>query len=191
MGKAFMNRHRKSELPDRDTYNTPYSATKQLLEVEKFEGNVLEPASGNDAITHVLKSYFEEIITSDIKDGIDFLKYPENKYDGVYDNIVTNPPYSLADEFVLKAKELYTRKIAMFLRTNWLSGYQRYRKGVYEELARIWVFTRMMDLRAPLREDGKYPTAGIVYAWMIWEKGYIGNPTVGWIDNQKYVRRDN
>ena len=45
----------------------------------------------------------------------------------------------------------------------------------------------MPDLRAPIRDDGKYPTAGIVYAWMIWEKGYSQSPAIRWIDSKNYV----
>ena len=45
----------------------------------------------------------------------------------------------------------------------------------------------MPELRAPIREDGKYPTAMIVYAWYIWDMHYEGPEIIKHIDNQKYV----
>lgn len=36
-----------------DFYQTPYNLTRRLLEVEKFEGSILEPACGNGAIVSV------------------------------------------------------------------------------------------------------------------------------------------
>ena len=106
----------------------------------------------------------------------------------IYDNIITNPPYGrITDYIILHAKKHTKYKIAMLLRTNYLSGTYRYNAGVFEELKKVYIFTRMADLRAQIRDDGKYPTAMIVYAWFVWEKGYKGSPKLNWIDNQKYV----
>ena len=38
-----------------------------------------------------------------------------------------------------------------------------------------------------LREDGKYRTGMMVYAWYVWENGYGGLPTIDWIDNNDDV----
>ena len=38
-----------------------------------------------------------------------------------------------------------------------------------------------------LREDGKYTTGMMVYAWFVWEKNYSGEPTISWIDNNDDV----
>jgi hypothetical protein len=38
-----------------------------------------------------------------------------------------------------------------------------------------------------LREDGKYNTGMMVYAWFIFEKNYKGNTTIDWIDNNDDV----
>lgn len=187
-GKAFMNRS-----TDSNCFDTPYSMTHQLLEVERFNRKLstLEPACGNYAIADVLENHccffkvkpFSRLICYDIKKGINFLLEKSK-----FDYIITNPPYGeLADEFVIHAKKLYKKKIAFLLRTNYLSGKKRFDKRVYNELKTVYVFTRMADLRCQLRPDGKYKTAGIVYAWFIWEKGYRGEPRIRHIDNQKYV----
>lgn len=183
MGKAFGHR---TYYIKGDLFQTPYSMTEQLLEKEKFTENIHEPCCGRNAIVDVLKKYNYNVTYSD-------LFYGENKINFLNDttvreNIITNPPYgSLTDLIVLHAKSIYINKIAMLLRTNYLSGYKRYRKNVFKELKRVYVFTRMPDLRKELRKDGKYKTGMIVYAWFIWEKGYIKIPTLHHIDNQKYV----
>ena len=38
-----------------------------------------------------------------------------------------------------------------------------------------------------LREDGKYNTGMMVYAWFVWENGYSGLPMIDWIDNNQDV----
>lgn len=180
MGKAFMHRSSKD-----DCYSTPYSMVWQLLEKEKFhkDDQILEPCSGEGTIvTALYQQGCTNITNYDIKEGFNF--FEDKKY---YSQIITNPPYRQADQFVAKAKEIYTYKIAMLLRLNYLSGYQRYEAGIFNELSTIYTFTRMSDLRAPIRKDGKYPSAGIVYAWLIWEKGYNGPKIHRWINNQKYI----
>jgi hypothetical protein len=165
-----------------DFYETPYSITKQLLEVENFEGNILEPACGEKAISNLLNN----CIAYDLyKDGKDFLLDTT-----LYDNIITNPPFSKAYEFILKAKQIAKKKIAYLLPLSYLHGKKRY-DFIWTDksfpLARIYVFTRYPMLGEKLRKDGKYHTGMMVYAWYIWEKNYIGEPSIRWIDNNKYV----
>jgi hypothetical protein len=42
-----------------------------------------------------------------------------------------------------------------------------------------------------LREDGKYNTGMMVYAWFIFEKDYTGPSVVDWIDNNSDVLSKN
>lgn len=195
-GKAFM--HRSSE---HNIFSTPYSMTSQFLDLEVFDpsGSFLEPASGMGHMVEVLNERFKNVKHYDISSGKSF--YDEKDK---YDYVITNPPYgNESDKFVQKARQVARHKFAFLLRTNYLSGQERFESGVFEGLRRVYVFTRMADLRPvitskgkdgkiiktmnPIRSDGKYPTAGIVYAWMVWEIGYTGNPEIQWIDNQEYV----
>lgn len=184
-GKCFsmVNRGQRKKS---DLYQTPFSLTKQLLSRENFQGLVLEPACGNRAISKMLIKYSYGGISDDLQNGYDFLK--ENR---IWDNIITNPPFSLADEFILKAKELYKNKIAFLMPLNYLHGQKRYEKNIFKELVRIYVFTRYPLLTDTVREDGKYETGMMVYAWYIWEKGYKGKAEINWIDNNKFILRKN
>jgi len=191
VGKCF-SACNQGQRKEGDFYETHYSMTEQLLEKYNFDidKSFLEPACGNNAITKILSKRIKNIFSYDIINGENFLNEKRK-----FDWIITNPPYSLADKFVMKAKEVSNVGIAFLLRTNYLQGNKRY-KLIFNvndnfKLKYIYQFTRMADLSAPIREDGKYPTGMLAYCWMIWEKGFNGLPIIDWIDNQQYVLNKN
>ena len=173
---------------DSDAYPTPYSLTRLLLQKESFFSPIYEPACGDDkAIVKVLEENGYNTEFSDLLYGDDFLQASDRN---PVASLVTNPPYSLAFEFIQKAKQIAKRQIAMLLPLSYLHGQQRYEQ-IWQDtvfpLARIWVFTRYPMLGDALREDGKVRTGMQVYAWMIWEKGHVGPATLGWLDLQPYI----
>jgi hypothetical protein len=180
-----------------DLYETPYIMTQLLLEEKYFsEGkNVLEPACGKSkAIVKVLKKNFNSIISYDLNYGQkrkDFLK-ETNKID----YIITNPPYSLANDFVIQAKKICTHTFAFLLRLNFLSGALRQAEILNDfykyPLTQVLVFDRMPDLSKPIRQDGLIEsTAMIVYAWFIWENMPRNTkrilPTIKYLSLQPYI----
>jgi hypothetical protein len=172
-----------------DFYETPYSLVWQLLENEKFDTSlsVLEPCCGNEAIVKQLNNHkFKTIRYYDLaKDNTNFLDEEKE-----YDYIITNPPFTLAKEFIKKAKIVARKKFAFLLPLSYLHGEARYNE-VYKDLEyslkTIYVFTRYPMLGDALREDGKYRTGMMVYAWFIFEKGWLEPPSIQWISNQKYI----
>jgi hypothetical protein len=167
-----------------DFYETPYSLTEQLLEVEKLQGSILEPARGNGAISKVVKGHYAGLTEYDIE--TDFLKETRK-----CDTIITNPPYSLAFQFIQQAKIVAQKKIILLLPLSYLHGKHRF-DYIWQDkvfpLARIYVFTRYPMLGEKLREDGKYNTGMMVYAWFVWEKGYKFEPVIKWLDNNNFVK---
>ena len=180
MGKNFSLNTNKAR-PKNDFYQTPYSMTRHLLDREKFEGKIFEPCCGEGAILKVLDEYNYEYSCGDITFALNFLEnFSQN------DNIITNPPYSLAKEFILHAKKHTSKKIAMLLPLNYLHGIQRYREVWLDTefpLKKIYVFCRYPMLSNEIREDGKYETGMMVYAWFIWDRAHKGSATIDWIDN--------
>jgi hypothetical protein len=88
----------------------------------------------------------------------------------------------LAREFVDKALELTTGKVAMFLRLAFLEGLARGEWLPETPLARVWIMSR----RVPMQR-GRISEAGdghgvIAFAWFVWEHGFTGKPTLGWLD---------
>ena len=78
------------------------------------------------------------------------------------------------------------KKFAFLLPLSYLHGKKRY-DDIYCDkeypLKKVYIFTRYPMLGEKLREDGKYNTGMMVYAWFIFEKNYEGPSTIDWIDN--------
>ncbi len=184
-GKNFSANNAKGQRKKSDFYETPYSMTSHLLEVEDFNKSltVCEPACGDGAIVKILEKKWDNVVAYDIEKN--FLWETEN-----YDYIITNPPFSLAYEFVQKAKQIATEKFAFLLPLSYLHGKKRY-DNIYMDkqygLKKVYVFTRYPMLGESLREDGKYNTGMMVYAWYIFENHYSGLPVIDWIDNNEDV----
>jgi hypothetical protein len=184
-GKNFSANNAKGRRKKSDFYETPYSITNHLLQVEDFDKSlaVCEPACGAGAISNILKKHWNNVEAYDIER--DFLLET-----GQYDYIITNPPFSLANKFIQKAKEVATKKFAFLLPLSYLHGKKRY-DDIYMEkkygLKKVYVLTRYPMLGESLRKDGKYNTGMMVYAWYIFENHYDGAPTIDWIDNNADV----
>ena len=179
-GKNFSANNVGGKRKKSDFYETPYSMTLQLLEREKLVGTILEPACGDGAILKLLP---EHAIGKDIQHN--FLNETDK-----YDNIITNPPFSIAYEFIKKAKEITNKKIIMLLPLSYLHGKKRHDDIWMDKLfplEKIYVFTRYPLLGEPLRQDGKYNTGMMVYAWYVWNKDYNGDASIDWIDNNKWI----
>ena len=169
-----------------DFYPTPTYVTEALLERETFSKGILEPASGDGAISKVLESKGYKVLSMDIREdddvygikGCDFLN--ETNITNC-PNIITNPPYKLATEFVLKAKEIANEKIAMFLKLAFLEGAKRHDlfKDTKFPLQKVYVFCR----RVTIAPKGVVPkNSGLIaYAWYVWSKDHKGEATIDWI----------
>lgn len=71
----------------------------------------------------------------------------------------------------------------MFLKLTFLEGQARY-EHIFKEHPprRVYVFVR----RILCGKNGEFPDASAVaYAWFVWEKGYKGEPSIGWLDNRE------
>lgn len=181
--------HTENEREKNDYYATDPLAIDELLKKETLNHNIWECACGGLHLSNRLKELGYNVRTSDLikrveDDNIevlDFLSY-QGKYDG---DIVTNPPYILAKEFVLKALDIVSdgNKVVMFLKLLFLESQNR-----YEELfklyppKKIYVFSKRV--RCQINGDfSKKDSSAICYAWYVWEKGYKGLPTIDWINN--------
>lgn len=162
-----------------DNYPTPDIATLSLIEREKFEGVVWEPACGSGNIA----KHFQNCIATDIRKnniyiygetGIDFLK----EYRKV-DHIITNPPYSLAQKFVEHSLECATGKVAMLCKLAFLEGKARYTLFQEHPIKVVYVFSK----RLPLTKEGdtRKQSSMIPFAWFVWEKEFVGKTTIEWI----------
>lgn len=172
-----------------DFYPTPPNATNELLKREIFTGMIWEPACGKGDISEVLKQHGYNVKSSDLnnygygepdKDFLNTSGMFANKYEMV-DNIVTNPPFNLALEFVEQSKKYANKKIAMFLKTAFLEGAKRYEMFQDSEFAlkTVYQFSKRVNFGI---HAGTHKNGGMIpFAWFVWERGYNSKPTIEWI----------
>lgn len=176
-----------------DYYATPYDSTRALLDNVKFYGNFLEPCVGGGHIAEVIKKHYpnEPVYCMDLVDRgypntlvDDFLTY--DFLDQKFDNIITNPPYSLAQEFLEKSMKITNNggKVAMFLKIQFLEGVKRLEMFKKYPPKYIYVFTKRQNPwrnGSPLDEKGKPWSSTMCFAWFVWEKGSTSEPIVRWM----------
>ena len=165
-----------------DYYATDPIALEKLLAVEQFE-NVWECACGEGHLSEVLKAHGIHGKSSDLIDRgygevLDFL---HNDIDWQGD-IITNPPYRLATEFVYKAIDTLKqgRKVAMIFPQRYLSSKTRYKLFTQFPPKVVYAFSGRVGCAINGNFIGKSNSA-VDYMWIIWEKGHIGNTILKWI----------
>lgn len=176
-------------LEDRETedyYATDPKAAELLLEVEPELSYIWECACGEGHLADVFdKANKLGLATDKVYRGygnlnpIDFLTW-DDCWNG---DIVTNPPYKFAKEFIEKALGIIKtgRKVAMFLKVTFLEG--KARKEFFKKNPPKTIY--VCSGRIPCAKNGdfdKYPSSAIAYAWYVWEKGFTGKPTLEWIN---------
>lgn len=185
--------HTENEREVDDFYATDPIAIDKLLKVERPNQNIWECACGKGHLSNRLGEKGFTVISSDIVDRgykaftyqEDFLTAKEAPYSGRFD-ILTNPPYKNAKEFVLKALDFLRSgcKCYMFLKLTFLEG-----KARFEQLFKnnppkaIYVFSERI-MCAKNAEFQKMKDGGgscVAYAWFVWEKGFTGTTSLKWI----------
>lgn len=84
---------------NRDDFQTPPSALEPLYKFLKPRSTIWECASGKGNLSRALKQKGYKVISTDILNGRDFLEYEPKQYDC----IITNPPFSIKQEFLQRA----------------------------------------------------------------------------------------
>lgn len=111
--------------------------------------------------------------------GVDFLNCQE-KWDH---DILTNPPYKYAQEFVEHALEIVSdgSKVFMLLRLLFLESKKRRKLFDSGCLKTVYVFSGRILCSKGGKFDKAEPNA-IAYAWFEFQKGYKGSTTIKWIN---------
>lgn len=145
---------------------------------------VWECACGQGHISKVLESHGYEVISTDLvyrgygdPKSVDFLSTVSD-FKG---DIITNPPYKFALEFVEHALNIVeqSRKVAMFLKLTFLEG--KARKAFFMQNPPKTVY--VSSSRLECGKNGKFESKNAVaYAWFVWEKGYHGDPVIKWVN---------
>lgn len=178
VNKFAVMAQRKSKKTEPDFFPTPPWATRALLEnlnkgvLKKC--SVLEPACGKGHMAKTLEEYFGIVYASDIiqygysmqHDFLDDIAYPREP---TFDWVITNPPFKLAEEFILKALQIAKVGVAIFARTQFLEGNKRYR-NIYSDHhpSQVMPFVERVPLfKNRLNRKGSTATS---YSWFVWDK---------------------
>ena len=185
--------HTDEERERDDFYATDPDAVDKLLTVENPNKRIWECAAGAGHLAERLKEHGYEVYATDIKDRgyrlgavRDFLKAEKAGFiTGGYD-ILTNPPYKYAKEFVQKSLELLPVgcKCYMFLKLQFLEGAGRYENIFCKTPPKaVYVFKK----RVLCAKNGEFERmkegggSAVAYAWFVWQKGYNDKPVIDWI----------
>ena len=185
----------KTERDENDFYATHPDAVKDFLKgLEDYNdgltcNKILEPCAGNGHISEVFKEKGYEVLSWDLVqreyplDRVgDFLTYDGPQVDA---DVVTNPPFKLALEFVNKSLDVVTdgRRVCMFLKVQFLEGGKRWER-LFSKKCMKYVYVNVR--RQNTARQGKFELYGEgsktqCYCWFVFEKGFEGEPTVRWI----------
>lgn len=183
--------HTDKERQNDDYYATNPHALELLLDSLKRDGIELhkyiwECACGQGHLSDVLEKNGYITTNTDLVDRgyknnflqLDFLT-TNTIFDG---DILTNPPYKYAREFVEHALDILKDSYycIMLLKIQFLEGqarlnlFKRYPpKYVYVNSAR--------QICAMNGKFDKYKSTAICYCWFVWQKGFKGEPVIRWI----------
>jgi len=168
-----------------DRYDTPVPAVHTLLKIETALRSTLciwEPSCGKGNIVLPLRAAGHKVIATDLNDrgcpdsesGIDFLLWcPRIECDA----IITNPPFSLAEEFVETALSR-APLVIMLLR---LAFYESERRSAILEgcgLARIHCFAKRLPMMHRTGWEGRKANSGMAFAWFVWDRAHRGSTII-------------
>jgi len=177
--------HSLEEREANDFYATDPEAVCLLLKFETFTNPIWECACGTGHISNVLKESGYEVFSSDLIGRgyeditLDFLKF-NDEWNG---DIITNPPYKHAKDFVMKAMDIVTHgnKVAMFLKLTFLESSGR--KELFDKYPPKVIYVSRRRLGCAKNGDfAAHSPSAVAYAWFVWEKGFMGDPIVRWFN---------
>jgi len=166
---------------DKDFYVTPKETIEKLIQNYEIKpGMILEPCAGNGAICKELREIYDGTIDAvEIRPGeretltqycddvyiMDFLDFA-NSHPGHYQTIITNPPYSIAEEIIRHCFKIAgpETEIIMLLRLAFLESKKR--KPFWREHP----VTGLIPLSDRPSFTGK-GTDRDAYGWFIWSRG--------------------
>jgi hypothetical protein len=146
-----------------DDFQTPKTALVPLLPFLKPEWTIWEPACGKGNLARGLAEEGYKTISTDILSGKDFrVHYPSIKFDC----IITNPPFSMKDEFIERCY-LLEKPFALLMPLTTFEGKKRqfmFRKHGIQVL----FFNRRINFETP---SGNGTGSWFMTAWFTYGLG--------------------
>ena len=145
-----------------DLYPTPPDVTVALMRFLNLPRRTViwEPAAGEGDMAGVLQTFCDTVYATDVQDGTDFLKSSIEDADW----IITNPPFSLAEEFIRRAAEL-EKPFAFVLKSQY--WHAKTRAGLFSEMPPSYVLPLTWRPNFNFKTmTGKSPLMDMI--WCVW-----------------------
>lgn len=182
--------HSEKDREVNDYYATDPHSLKIFLKALKRDGvelhqNIWECACGEGHLSKVLKDERYNVYSSDLIDRgytnnlIDFLEVQDKN---LKTDILTNPPYKYAQDFVAQALQVIEGGyyVIMFLKIQFLEGQKR--QELFKQKNLKYVYVNSCRQTCYINGDmSKKMSSASCYCWYIWQKGYEGEPIIRWI----------
>ena len=176
------------KIKPKDNFKYCFTVDTGMLVLRRNNKIFITGNCGSGHLSKRLKEHGYKVYNSDIIDRgyedfnqvLDFLNF-----DGTYQgDIITNPPYKYCSEFIKKSLDVVNdgHKVAMFLKLQTLEGQKRYQEIFSITPPKsVYVFVK----RVACGKNGKFDSgsSAVCYAWFVWEKGWKGDTTLKWINN--------
>lgn len=181
--------HSDGEREVNDFYATDPQALEIFLKALDRDGIKLhhyiwECACGMGHLSNVLKNKGYEVYSTDLINrgygigGIDFL---DSTPFGI-DDILTNPPYKYAKEFVEHSLDILKDGCycVMFLKIQFLEGQER--RKLFDKYPPKYVYVNSARQTCYINGDmSNKMSSATCYCWFIWEKGFKGETIIRWV----------
>jgi len=175
MATAIVKSYKKWERKAADLYPTPVDAVESIMPlIDALDiKTVWEPACGDGRLARVLEYHGIQVFSSDIREysgyGVGPLDFLNDAYAddvGEIDAIITNPPFSLAREFVEKALEIAPIVIMLVKQNYWNT---KGRVGFFRASQPNMFLPVTWRLAFLKEERGNSPLMDC--AWCVWIRG--------------------
>jgi len=173
-----------AEREENDFYATSPKALQLFL--DSFKGlnkYVWECSCGQGHLSKELIKRGYEVKSTDLIDRGYGQKHDFLKSTGkTNSDIITNPPFKLAEKFVEKGMEILDDSchLILFLKIQFLEGQKG--KELFSKYPLKYVYCHSSRQQCSKNADfDKYKATTQFYAWYVWEKGYTGETILKWI----------
>lgn len=167
-----------------DYYATDPIAAEWLMQIEKLDHNIWECACGGGHLAKAFSDKGYNVRSTDLiyrnygTGGVNFLECTE-PYNG---DIITNPPYRYAEEFIKHGLELIPdgNKVCMLLKVQFLEG--KARQKMFKKFPPKTVWVSSSRIKHGINGNFTKANSMMAIAWYVWEKGYKGDTVIKWFN---------
>jgi len=170
---------------ENEHYVEPFWVSERLFDEEDFIGGIYDPACGFGRIPQAAQkagyvTYATDIVDRGYSGVRDFFEPSTVRWQ----NIVSNPPFDVFEEFARRALKCTAHKVALIMPTARLNA-ARWLEST--PLRRVWLLTPRpsMPPGKVILEKGKVGGGKSDYCWIVMEHGYRGKPELKWMRRDK------